>query len=396
VSIAICEQTALMRIAHLYSKPCILSSYEDFWVGFSMLTCSLALRTGTIECVRILFHTLLPNTSFVSVELLTMDPLASRAVKVNAPAAAQFENTFHIEDLEVFDDDKLRVILSNCGFGLTVEKLARSLHGASEELIQRIKRNLLPSQRSRFMYELRKSIPEAQVEVARRCVLDGLFWELTYWKTPDLYEELIDGEQLHPGIFRQLEPDIHDKVVLDVGAGSGRASFECARYDPRKVYAVEPSPGLLRILQQKLASQPGLCCIVPYQGSFDKLPLTDDSVETALSCSAFTSDPAQGGEPGLAEFRRVIKPGGKIVIIWPRVQDYDWLAEHGFRYVALPMCEEMQVRFRTLQSALRCARHFYAHNPNVVEYILSERKLEIPFSILGFNPPCDYCWLLVE
>ena len=46
------------------------------------------------------------------------------------------------------------------------------------------------------------------------------------------------------------------------------------------------------------------------QGRFDKLPLPYESVDTVLSCSAFTSDPAQGGRPGLAEFKRVIKTGG--------------------------------------------------------------------------------------
>jgi ubiquinone/menaquinone biosynthesis C-methylase UbiE len=324
-----------------------------------------------------------------------LDPLRPDIQEVNIHTTTQFENPFDIEDLEIFDDDTLQFILSNCGFGLTVEKLARSLHGVNQGLIQRIERNLLPSQRSRFICELRKSMPEALVEADRRFVLDELFWELTYWKTPDLYEELIEGEQLHPGIFQQLEPDMHDKVVLDAGAGSGRATFECVRYGARKVYAVEPSPGLLHILQKKIASQAERCCILPLQGRFDKLPLTDDSVDTALSCSAFTSDPAQGGEPGLAEFQRVIKPGGKIVIIWPRVQDYDWLAEHGFHYVALPVCEEMLIRFRTLQSALRCAQHFYAHNLDVVQYLLRELKPEIPFSMLGFNPPCDYCWLRV-
>ncbi len=220
-----------------------------------------------------------------------MDPLRPDIQEVNIHTTTQFENPFDIEDLEIFDDETLQFILSNCGFGLTVEKLARSLHGVNEGLIQRIERNLLPSQRSRFICELRKSMPEALVEAE----------------------------------------------------GSGRATFECVRYGARKVYAVEPSPGLLHILQKKIASQAERCCILPLQGRFDKLPLTDDSVDTALSCSAFTSDPAQGGEPGLAEFQRVIKPGGKIVIIWPRVQDYDWLAEHGFHYVALPVCEEMLI-----------------------------------------------------
>ncbi len=305
-------------------------------------------------------------------------------------------NPFHIEDLEVFDDDTLRIMLSNCGFGLIVEKLAWSLHGAPQVLIQRIRRNLPPLQRLCFNAELCRSIADAQVEAARRCILDGLFWELTYWKTPDLYEELTYGEQLHPGIFQQLEPDIRDKIVLDAGAGSGRASFECVRYGARIVYAVEPSPGLLCILQEKLAGQSGPCRIVPRRGRFDQLPLADSSVDTALSCSAFTAEAAQGGEPGLVEFRRVTKPGGKIVIIWPRVQDYDWLAEHGFQYVALAVQEEMRVHFRSIRSALRCARHFYGWNQAVYQYLQREMKPEIPYSMLGINPPCDYCWLRVK
>ncbi len=283
-----------------------------------------------------------------------MESPDSPIAQVRTPAAAQFENQFHIEDLEVFDDETLRIILSNRGFGLSGEKLAQSLQGASDGLIQRIRQNLSPSERSSFTAELRRSIPEKQVEAARRYVLDGLFWELTYWKTPELYEELTEGEQIHPGIFGQLEPDIRDKVVLDAGAGGGRATFECVHYGARMVYAVEPSPGLLRILQQKLACQQMAGRIVACRGHFDKLPLAGDSVDTAISCSAFTAEPR------------------------------------------LPLCEEMRVHFRSMQSALRCARHFYARNPNVVRYLLKERKPEIPFSVLGYNPPCDYCWLLVE
>lgn len=314
----------------------------------------------------------------------------------NAHTITQFENPFHIEDLEIFDDDMLQVFLGNCGFGLTVEKLARSLQGVNEELIQHIERNLLPSQRSNFICELRKSIPKAIIEADRCYILDQLFWELTYWKTPNLYEELIEGEQLHPGIFQQLERDISNKVVLDAGAGSGRATFECVHYGARRIYAVEPSPGLLRILQRKIATQAELRCVLPFRGRFDKLPLADDCVDTAISCSAFTSDPAQGGEPGLDEFRRVIKPGGKIVILWPRVQDHYWLAEHGFHYVALPVHDEMLIRFRTLRSALRCVRRFYVHNSKAVRYIIREHKPEIPFLMLGINPPNDYFWMKVQ
>jgi ubiquinone/menaquinone biosynthesis C-methylase UbiE len=310
-----------------------------------------------------------------------------------------YKTPFHIEDLAVFDDATLRKMLSSGSFGLTLENLAYSLHHAPQPLIERIC-NLLSSQHSYFMQELSRPIPEAEVEATRQYILDNLFWELTYWKTPDLYDELIAGEQLHPGIFQQLEQDLRGKVVLDAGAGSGRASIECVRHGAQLVYAIEPSPGLLRILERKLASQvcsdsQGKCHIVPCQGRFEELPLQDRSVDVALSCSAFTAAPEQGGEPGLAELKRVTRPGGKIVLIWPRTSDYHWLVAHGFTYVTLP-AQEMCVRFRSLQSALRCAQRFYACNEDVVHYIRRHRRPEVPFSVLGINPPCDYCWLEVK
>src|SRR5437588_4083214 len=294
-----------------------------------------------------------------------------------------FDNPFHIEDLLVFDDDTLQRILGNAGFDLAVENLAWSLHGAPELLLRRIGHNLPPSQRPHFVEELRRPLVGDQAEAARRHVLDSLFWELTYWKTPALYDELTEGEQLHPGIFQQLEPDIRDKIVLDAGAGSGRASFECLRYGARRVYAVEPSPGLLRILRHKVRGRSDADRIMPRRGSFSKLPLQDNSVDTALACSAFSAESAQGGEPGLAEMRRVTKPGGKIVIIWPRIQDRAWLAAHNFHYVTLPGAQEMVVHFRSLENALRCARRFYAHNERVVRYLLERGQPEVPYSVLG-------------
>jgi len=316
-----------------------------------------------------------------------------------SPARSEtlFENPFQIEDLSVFDETPLLSMLSNGGFGLTTEHLGRSLQGAPQTLVERIMRSLPSPLHSSFLEELHRPVSEAEVEAVRRHILDNLFWELTYWKTPELYEELTLGERLHPGIFQQLESDLRGKVVLDVGAGSGRASFECLRHGAKLVYAVEPSPGLLRILEQKLANYPSAISsrVVACRGRFDDLPLQDGSIDLALSCSAFTATAEQGGESGLAELQRVTRPGGKIVLIWPRVEDYDWLAAHGFIYVALPLQHEMTVRFRSQLRALECAQRFYARNEDVVRYILSQQQPEVPFSVLGINPPCDYCWLSV-
>ena len=315
-----------------------------------------------------------------------------------AQSATLFANPFSIEDLLVFDDAAMQHMLSTGCLRPTLEDLAWSMHGASKALSERVRNNLPLQERTLFEAELLRPITRDQVEAARQQVLDGLFWELTYWKTPELYEELTEGEQLHPGIFQQLEPDLRGKTVLDAGAGSGRASFECIRHGASMVYAVEPSPGLLRILERKLASLltgvPG-SRIEPCQGRFDQVPLEDNCVDVSLSCSAFTAEPGQGGEAGLTELKRVTKPGGKIVIIWPRREDYDWLVGYGFQHVVLPLDQEMRVRFRSMPCALRCARLFYAHNTAVASYILERGQPEVPFSVLGFNPPRDYCWLVV-
>lgn len=307
-----------------------------------------------------------------------------------------FDNPFKIEDLLVFDQDVLQSILKQSSFGVTTEQLAYSLHGMSRSLLKHIEKCVPFKQRAVFRQKLHHPLSEEQIVAARKHVLDSLFWELTYWKTPDLYEELTEGEWLHPGIFQQLAPELRNKTVLDVGAGSGRATFECLRHGAKLVYAVEPSPGLLRMLQQKSMQHPMTQQVVPREGRFDAIPLPDNSVDIALSCSAFTAMPEQGGEQGLAELQRVTKSGSKIILIWPRVEDHAWLKAHGFHYVSLPMQQEMSVHFRSLRTALHCARLFYARNKAVLHYVLQQQKADVPFSVIGLNPPRDYCWRNVE
>ena len=304
------------------------------------------------------------------------------------------QSPFSIEDIGVFDDETLQHIVSNETYGVTVKQLAYSLHGASPDLIKRVKRSIVPGQRIHFMRQLRRSLSADEIQCNRKRVLDELFWELTYWQTPDLYEELTEGEKIHPAIFQHLDADLRDKVVLDAGAGSGRASFECLHHRARMIYAMEPSPGLRRIFARKLSPEQQkrlqLC-----SGRFDAIPLPDNSVDVALSCSAFTANPEQGGEPSLREFRRVTRAGGKIVIIWPRVEDRAWLEQHGFHYFSVPLHHEMHVHFRSLRIALECVRRFYASSQEAIDYLLSRQKPEVPFSLLHMHPPCEYCWLSV-
>lgn len=324
---------------------------------------------------------------------------ADQAVsKSSAPASGEplFDNPFTLADFAVFEDTALKELFRKDSFGVSLKELALAWHGDNSGLSHKISRGLPVARRFRFLRELNRPAALPKIEAARRKLLDAFFWELTYWKTPDLYEELTAGEKLHPGIFRALTPLIRGKTVLDAGAGSGRASFESLQAGAGLVYAVEPSPGLLKILAAKLKEQPAGQRIVPLKGRFDALPLRDNMVDVALSSSAFTADPEQGGEPGLKELVRVTRNGGIIVIIWPRPQDYGWLAEHDFSYVSLPGSSQMRVSFSSLSAAWRAARRFYARNRQLRRFLKAREQPEVPFSVLGINPPHDYCWLAVH
>ncbi len=322
--------------------------------------------------------------------------LESISEELNKDPSLFFENPFTIEDIMIFDDHTLHRLLMSTGTALDVPSLAQSLHDVPEVVVERIARHLPAEQQASFREMLRLPISSDQLRQAREHVLNALFWDLTYWKTPQRYHELTEGESLHPGIFEQLEPDIRHRIVLDAAAGSGRATFECLHYGASLVHAVDPSSGLLHILEHRLLSTGEADRVILHQGSFDHVPLEDNSVDLALSCSAFLSKESQGGESGLAELRRVTKADGKIVIIWPMPQDYHWFASRGFQYRSFPPLPEPMVHFRSMETALRCTARFYARCPESTRYLLEHGQPEIPYSILGFKQPNDYCWLVVE
>lgn len=307
-----------------------------------------------------------------------------------------FENPFTLRDVLIFDAGTLRDLYAHDQLGVAVAALEAATRGGPPALRRRLLRVMSSADRTAFARARERALRPGQAEAARRRLLDALFWELTYWRTPELYEDLTAGEQIHPEVWRRLTPDVRGSVVLDAGAGSGRATFAMLRLGARQVEAVEPSPGLLKLLDGKVQRAHAERQVILRPGRFDALPLADASVDLALSCSAFTAERGQGGEVGLAELQRVTRSGGKVVLIWPRQEDRAWLSAHGFVYESVAGSGEMGVRFSSLATAMRCARRFYAHNPRVLRYLLRTRRAYVPFSVLGFNPPRDYCWLRVE
>ncbi len=223
---------------------------------------------------------------------------------------------------------------------------------------------------------------------ARRFVPDGdgdpqtdvtLAWELLYRLEPELYERLVSSERLHPQIIDWL-PRSADRIV-EVGAGTGRLTLELLDRG-REVVAIEPAAGLRRILGEKLARSDHGCRVRVSRGFFDDLPVPGDYADLVVACSALTPATGHGGDAGLAEMERVCRPGGCVAIIWPN--DIDWLAVRSYQYRAF--AGEMSMEFASHREAIELAAIFY---PHAVAEIRRRGSRQVPYGLLGVNPPRD-------
>ena len=95
-------------------------------------------------------------------------------------------------------------------------------------------------------------------------------------------------------------------TVLDLAAGTGKLTRVLVGAFER-VAAVEPAGAMRRILT-RLAPQADVLA-----GTAEDIPLSDASVDGVFAAQAFTHFDT---ERALLEIRRVLRPGGALVLIW--------------------------------------------------------------------------------
>lgn len=229
-------------------------------------------------------------------------------------------------------------------------------------------------ERARFLSGLDPSSWEA--------VGPAVGWELLYRREPELYDRLVAGERLHPGILAWLPRRIGHAV--EVGAGTGRLTLDLA---PRcgRLVAVEPAAPMRAVLADRLRERGLTGRVDVVDGFFERLPVPDGEADLVIACSAFTVRPGHGAEAGLQEMLRACAPGGLVVVVWP--DDPAWLVARGFQHVVFPGA--MAVEFADPGEAVELARVFA---PGAVEWIERTGSRRVPYDVLGTNPPRELCW----
>lgn len=130
----------------------------------------------------------------------------------------------------------------------------------------------------------------------------------------------IDPRIYHVKLILEYFGDLAGRRVLDVGSGKGRfARILKERYPESSIAAFDLAEAMLRCVPAGI-----LACA----GSMTNLPFASESFDCAYATESL--EHAVDIETAVAEMCRVIKPGGRVVIIdknkeqWGRLKTPEW------------------------------------------------------------------------
>jgi len=112
------------------------------------------------------------------------------------------------------------------------------------------------------------------------------------------------------GLLKPLQP----KNILDVATGTGDVAIEAQKQlQPERIVGIDISKDMLAIGEQKMAKKKIDHIVSMQVADAENLPFEDNTFD-AITAS-FGVRNFENLKAGLADMRRVLKPGGKMIII---------------------------------------------------------------------------------
>jgi len=107
--------------------------------------------------------------------------------------------------------------------------------------------------------------------------------------------------------------DLHPREILDVATGTGDFAVESLSLKPDRVIGVDISEGMLEVGRKKLERRGLNQKIELRKADSENLPFEDNHFDAVIV--AFGVRNFENLQQGLSEMLRVVKPGGRIVIL---------------------------------------------------------------------------------
>lgn len=188
-------------------------------------------------------------------------------------------------------------------------EIEKSLHRLLEVAIPNLSKEELREKEIKLMEAL-----ETDVIYTNPKMMESNCNYITEWKEKTLYELV----------------DLTDKIVLDIGAGTGRLTFAAAKL-AKRVYASEPVDMLREYMRDKIGEQ-RITNVKVLDGVVMNLPYEDSTFDVVMSGHVV----GDFYNEEIAEMTRVTKNGGYLVICngddeFKRKSPDKELIERGFR-----------------------------------------------------------------
>ena len=103
------------------------------------------------------------------------------------------------------------------------------------------------------------------------------------------------------------------KLILDIATGTGDFAIEALSLNPEKIIGVDISEGMLSVGREKLIKKNLTDKIELLSGDSEVLPFEDNFFDAVIV--SFGVRNFENLEKGLSDMLRVLKPGGKVVIL---------------------------------------------------------------------------------
>jgi len=124
------------------------------------------------------------------------------------------------------------------------------------------------------------------------------------------------------------------KVILDVATGTGDFAIQTLSLNPDKVIGIDISEGMLEVGRKKMMDRGYDAQIELLSGDSENLPFEQNKFDAVIV--AFGVRNFENLEKGLAEMHRVLKPGGRMVVLEfskPRMFPFKQLYNFYFTFI---------------------------------------------------------------
>jgi demethylmenaquinone methyltransferase/2-methoxy-6-polyprenyl-1,4-benzoquinol methylase len=111
----------------------------------------------------------------------------------------------------------------------------------------------------------------------------------------------------------KLLEENNPKIILDVATGTGDFAIECVKLNPNKIIGIDISEGMMKFGKEKIEKS-GLDKLITLEyGDAETVNFDDNSFDAIVV--GFGVRNFQNLEKGMTNLRRVLRPGGKLVVL---------------------------------------------------------------------------------